>query len=154
MFLGDHVMMEMTSNVVPWPGQGDMLARYLDSLQKIYAMPEMRRAYCSHGTLTDQPYPAARIRKRIAWIRRHYLRRIDEVVQALDAHPGMDGMEIASYIKWNIPFANLGDASMMQQTFIIGETMAYVEYALNRGRITREADGAVNRYFADVVKKG
>jgi glyoxylase-like metal-dependent hydrolase (beta-lactamase superfamily II) len=74
---GDHVLPTITPHISGL-GEGDTLAAYLDSLDKVAALPGIRLALPAHGgPVTDVP-------KRVTEIRAHHGERLDQLVEISD----------------------------------------------------------------------
>jgi glyoxylase-like metal-dependent hydrolase (beta-lactamase superfamily II) len=87
MFLGDHVLFDITPNITMWPGVRDSLRTYLRNLDKFLSfdveipLPAHRTASCP-------------MRQRIAEITEHHRRRLSEAAEIVRARPGLTAYEI------------------------------------------------------------
>ena len=77
MFFGDHVLMNSSPNMAPFPGEADSLGDYLESLEKVAQLP-MEFACMGHG-FVDPRRQAEAMPERIAWLQRHHRQRLDEI---------------------------------------------------------------------------
>ena len=89
--------------------------------------------------------------ERIGTIIEHHGTRIREMLDILDANPGMTPYDLSGRMRWRVHGRSdsWADFPLTQKWFAVGETAAHLEYLLCRGRVRREFDGAVWRYFAD-----
>ncbi|MEG1633902.1 MAG: MBL fold metallo-hydrolase [Oscillospiraceae bacterium] len=141
MFLGDHVLFDITPNITAWQGFSDPLGTYIQNLRKIreydvrLPLPGHRGVPCDMKTRIDQ-------------IIEHHGARLKEILDTLDLHPGITAYELSSRMSWNIR-ADGGweNYPVPQIWFAVGETGAHLEYLLPRGMITRERRDGVDLYF-------
>jgi len=75
MILGDHVLFDITPNITFWPGIEDSLGDYLNSLDKI-AKYDVKYPFSAHRHMGD-------FQGRIAAIKEHHAKRLDECVQII-----------------------------------------------------------------------
>lgn len=140
MFLGDHVLFDITPNITSWLGFPNSLKRYLESLALV------------EGYEVEIPLPAHRgvsasLRERIASIRLHHMARLDEALDIVVNDPGMTAYEIAGYMSWKIRSRNWREFPVAQKWFAVGEAIAHLDYLLEEGRVKRSLTGGVHRYF-------
>ena len=88
MFFGDHVLMNSSPNMAPFPGEADSLGDYLRSLDKVAQLP-MEFACMGHG-FVDPRRQAEAMPERIAWLQRHHRQRLDEIAAQLEERPRHD----------------------------------------------------------------
>jgi glyoxylase-like metal-dependent hydrolase (beta-lactamase superfamily II) len=122
---GDHVLPTITPHIAGLT-EGDALARFLDSLDKVAALPGAALALPAHGD------PVHDVAGRVAAIRAHHEGRLDQLVQISD-RLGWASVEDISHEM----FAPRSWGSMAES-----ETYAHVEHLhqLHRAK-RREADG-------------
>lgn len=146
MFYGDHVLMNSSPNMAPFPGEPDALGDYLESLEKVARLP-VEFACMGHG-FVDPRRQAERIAERVAWLRQHHQQRLDEIIACVREHPGMDGTELAKSITWNIPHERWEDIPIIQRWIIVCETLAHLDHLMRAGRLRRVREDDAYRYFA------
>lgn len=141
MFLGDHVLFDITPNIQRWMKVEDALGDYVQSLLKIrgcdaeYALPGHRGR---RGTLAE----------RVDAIIGHHGARVAETLDAVERHPGSTAYQLASHMSWNIRYSgDWEDFPMQQRVFAVGETRAHLEYLLHRGRAARDEANGVYYYY-------
>ena len=91
---------------------------------------------------------AARIEALLA----HHERRLAETEALLAEHPGMTAYETAGKMRWKIRAASWEEFPPSQKWFAVGECMAHLDYLRLHGRIRREMDGEVWRWFTVTAK--
>lgn len=146
MFFGDHVLLNSSPNIAPFPGRPDALGDYLASLDKV--APYAVRAACMAHGFVDVKAQAEALPARLAWLREHHRHRLDEIGAVLRAHPGMTGTEVAKTIHWNIPYDAWDDIPIIQRWIIVGETAAHLDHLVEAGQARREVCGGLHRYFS------
>lgn len=146
MFYGDHVLMNSSPNMAPFPGEPDALGDYLESLEKVARLP-VEFACMGHG-FVDPRRQAERMAERVAWLRRHHQQRLDEIIACVREHPGIDGTELAKSITWNIPHERWEDIPIIQRWIIVCETLAHLDHLMRAGRLRRVRENDAYRYFA------
>lgn len=140
LFLGDHVLFDITPNITNWDDFNDPLGTYIKSLVRIrdidaeFALPAHRTVSC--------PLP-----NRVDEIIEHHGLRVREVVKVIDSNPGLTPYEISARVSWNIRYdGNWENFPSIQKSFAVGEVQAHLGYLLERGRtICEERDGV--HYF-------
>lgn len=135
MFLGDHVLFDITPNITSWEGVHNSLGDYLKSLDLIEKY-EIAEAYPAHRGKHISVY------ERIAEIKEHHKHRLEETYEVLRAHEGAGAYEVASHVTWSMRGRNWGEFPVQQKWFAVGETVAHLDYLLEEGRIRKtEEDG-------------
>lgn len=142
MFTGDHILFDITPNIVSWVGFPDALGAYLESLTRIEAYP-VRLALPGHRTSG-----ALTVQERVAALQEHHRQRLAEVLAAARCRPGVSAFELAGHIAWNIHADSWEDFPPGQKWFAAGEAMAHLEYLQCRQSLYMEQDAAgVCRYY-------
>ena len=90
--------------------------------------------------------------ERIEALLAHHERRLAETEALLAEHPGMTAYETAGKMRWKIRAASWEEFPPSQKWFAVGECMAHLDYLRLRGRIRREMDGEVWRWFTVTAK--
>jgi glyoxylase-like metal-dependent hydrolase (beta-lactamase superfamily II) len=143
LFLGDHVLFDITPNITAWAGTEDSLGKYLTSLKKLQSLP------------VTLPLPAHRasgadFHHRVGELLEHHDRRCREVVEILTAHPGSTAYETASRMTWQIRCRNWEEFPLAQKWFAVGEAIAHLEHLAAEGIVSaqQQQDGTI-RYTAE-----
>lgn len=145
LFTGDHVLMNSSPNMAPFPEEEDSLGSYLDSLVKIARLP-VEFVCMGHG-FVDPKAQAAGLHERITWLLSHHQQRLAEIVLRIANQAGMTGTELAKAITWNIPHETWEEIPVIQRWIIVGETLAHLDHLVAEGRIRREWVEDAHRYF-------
>ncbi len=138
-FTTDHILFDITPNIQVWPNMRDALAQYFHSLDAVCRLP-VQLALPGHRR------ERTAIAGRIAEIKEHHRRRLEEIEQIVKAHPGSTAFDIAPHMTWSMRGKKWPAFPPTQKWFAMGETLAHIEYLLHHGRLRRRADGGVYRY--------
>lgn len=143
MFLGDHVLFDITPNICAWYGVSDSLGDYLNSLEKIRAF-DISVALPAHRNTSDLT-----VAERIDDLLIHHERRLCLTEEIINAHPGLTAYEIAAKLKWRIRCDSWEDFPPGQKYFALGETIAHVDHLLQREKLIRRTDDkGVHHYYS------
>jgi len=139
MFLGDHVLFDITPNITVWPKVDNSLQNYLDSLKKIEQYP-IKVALPAHRKNEMDVY------QRISDIQIHHARRLENTLEIIGEHPDSTAYEIASYMTWSMRGKDWTEFPLHQKWFAVGETLSHLDLLRLEGKITKVADGEIFRY--------
>ncbi|HXH03848.1 MAG TPA: MBL fold metallo-hydrolase [Candidatus Competibacteraceae bacterium] len=126
---GDQVLPRISTNVSVWPSEpeGDPLGRYLDSLERLYALPAATLVLPSHGR------PFRGLHARLEQLREHHQERLAALEREC-ASPRCAAELL------DVLFGRTLDTH--QLFFAMGEAIAHLHYLQQRGRLQRQADGS------------
>lgn len=142
MFLGDHVLFDITPNIVSWPLVDGCLRKYLSNLDKIGSY-DIRYALPGHRNLSDKT-----VYMRIEEIKRHHERRLAEVQSAVEKQQGINAYQVASCLTWSLRGKTWDTAPKQQKWFAMGEAMAHLEYLTEEGNLKKRG----NRYYQNPLQ--
>ena len=136
LFSSDHVLFDITPNIVSWTGYSDSLGKYLESLQKVrkYNVRLCLPAHRTDGGKTMQ--------RRVDEITAHHARRLNETFENVCRHPGRSAYEVAQDVKWHIRARNWEEFPTGQKWFAVGETLAHLELLQAESLLTYEINDA------------
>ena len=140
MFLGDHVLFDITPNICWWKDFDNSLLTYLNSLKKIRAY-NIKTALPAHRTKSMDVY------ERIDQILAHHDARLNDTLSVIRAKEGMHAYDIAGYMKWSMRGKSWDEFPMHQKWFAVGETIAHLDYLLAEGKIRREEKDGIKYYY-------
>ena len=135
LFLGDHVLFDISPNISIWEGFEDPLGSYMESLRAIGEL-EVRTVLPGHRRAE-----ASRLRERAEEIRAHHRQRLKEIEAQLAAHPRLTGFDLTRQLRW----ASQGDGwdrfPTDQKYFAVCETLAHLDHLVLTGRVLQEENG-------------
>lgn len=138
MFLGDHVLFDISPNICAWPTMQDALGVYLENLRKIrcYEVDTALPAHRHTGSVSMQ--------ERIDQLLAHHERRLTEMEEIIRASDGITAYDIAGKMRWKIRAATWETFPAAQKLFAIGETLAHLDHLVLLGRVKKlDFDGVI-----------
>ena len=139
MFLGDHILFDITPNITFWPEVSDSLRNYLHSLNKIAAYP-MKLALPAHRGCDGNVY------ERIQSIKAHHASRLQEVMDIVCREPDLTAYEIAARMQWKMRGKDWSEFPSHQKWFAVGEAVAHLKYLMGEEMIEKNKSSGVFRY--------
>jgi Zn-dependent hydrolases, including glyoxylases len=139
MFLGDHVLFDITPNITSWSKVDNSLQDYLDSLKKIEQY-SMKLALPAHRNNEMDVY------QRISDIQIHHARRLENTLNVIHAHPDSTAYEIASYMTWSMRGKDWTEFPLHQKWFAVGETLSHLDLLRLEGKIEKKMVDGMYRY--------
>jgi len=140
LFTGDHILFNITPNIVIWPGMEDSLGSYLKSLEKVRKL-DIRLALPAHRTNDMDIY------KRIDQLIDHHEKRFEEVERILKEHQGISAYDVASHMKWSMRGKDWSEFPAHQKWFAVGEARAHLDYLVLRGRVEEIIVNGIYLYY-------
>ena len=138
LFVGDHILGEITPNITYWGDDFDALGVYMDNLRKVRAMP-VQHMYGAHRFNVESHV------KRVDELLAHHERRLEEVCGLL-REGRQTAFDVAAGMHWDFGGGNFLQFPLTQQWFAAGEALAHLEYLRHQGQAVRTSDGALLRY--------
>lgn len=130
LFSGDHILFDITPNIAVWNGVPHSLEDYLNSLDKIRALP-IQAAFSAHRHGESDVY------QRIDALQAHHKERLEEIRCAVEACPGATAYQIAGMITWSARGLGWEQFPPHQKWFAMGETLAHLKYLSDHGLVFR-----------------
>lgn len=140
LFSGDHIIFDITPNIISWHGVEDSLALYMKSLEKIKKL-DIEHTFSSHRKAIGDCYD------RIDELIRHHHERILEVERIVKSSHRITTYRVASKMTWSIRAKDWSEFPVEQRWFATGEASAHLEYLRCRGFIKRELIDGQYFYF-------
>lgn len=128
MFLGDHVLFDITPNITTWPYVRDSLGDYLKSLDKI-GNYDIKVQLPAHRKVEISVY------ERIDQLKKHHAERLEEIVEIIKNSGTQNALQIASQLKWSMRGKDWSEFPIQQKWFAVGETMSHLDYLRENKRI-------------------
>ena len=123
---GDVVLGDITPNIPQWNLEDNLLAQYLDTLDKVRGMdislvlPGHRRLIHDHCGRIDE-------------IKEHHRVRLEEILRILASGPS-NAFALAGHMKWDIA-SDWSAFPVTQKWFATGEAMAHLAYLRHKGQV-------------------
>lgn len=140
LFLGDHVLFDITPNITSWYGVPDSLDDYMKSLHKI-------KSYSVSLALPAHRKNEMELVERIEQILQHHQIRLYNTMSVITKSQGMTAYEIASKMKWSMRGKDWSEFPMSQKWFAMGETLSHLDYLINRKNIYKKQKNGQYRYY-------
>lgn len=134
-FLGDHVLFDISPNICAWNGVPDSLGDYLRSLELMKSL-DIETALPAHRARGE-----VTLRERAQQLIEHHRLRLNEAERLVHENPGVTAYELAGLMTWRIRAKNWTDFPPSQKGFAFGETLAHLDTLL--------ASGAIERLFGE-----
>lgn len=130
MFLGDHVLFDITPNITAWPHIDNSLADYFESLDKIkkYDIKLALPAHRNNGIVYD----------RIEQIKKHHDERLEDTFNIVKNEKDINAYEVASKLKWSLRAKSWNECPVQQKWFAVGEAIAHLDYLSEQKKIVKE----------------
>ena len=141
MFLGDHVLFNISPNISRWHGIKNSLGNYLKSLVKIKEF-EVKTALPAHRSNDMNLY------KRIDQLLEHHQIRLKEVFKFVKEEPGLNSYEVASRMKWSMKGKSWEEAPIFQKWFATSEALAHLEYLVEEKKIYKKPNNGTYEYYS------
>ncbi len=137
-FGGDLILTKITPTVTFWGFEQDILAIYLDTLQKIRTL-DIDVIFTGHRALIKDA------RQRIDELTGHHAKRLAEIriILAAGEHSVSD---TASKMTWDIRAKSWEDFPKAQKWFASGEAMSHLEHLYCTGELNRREENATVYY--------
>ena len=130
---GDHVLSDITPNILLMSDEWDPLKAYLDSLDKVYEL-DIELVLPGHrGAFRN-------CKERIQELKHHHQERLDEIISVL-GKGSQNAFEIASQMSWDIVYDSWDLFPVPQKWFAMGEAIAHLKYLEETGMIRKEMPG-------------
>ncbi|MFZ3131804.1 MAG: MBL fold metallo-hydrolase [Desulfosporosinus sp.] len=140
-FCGDHILDEITPNISFWGFEQDILATYLNSLQKVYEY-EINYLFTGHRKVLREH------QKRILELFDHHEKRLKEVLTILKDSAKPVG-EVAPHMHWDIGNIRWDDFPNSQKWFASGEALSHLEHLFHIGLVDRNDKNGM--YFYGII---
>lgn len=141
LFSGDHILGRITPNITLVKPDGDVLADYLGSLDRILAL-DVRMALPGHRR------PIADCHGRIAELREHHRRRLGEV-EAILAEGGKGVVDVTRRMRWSLSYSDWDQYPPAQKLFSAGEAFAHLHHLVCLGKARMRWEDELAVFYAD-----
>jgi glyoxylase-like metal-dependent hydrolase (beta-lactamase superfamily II) len=127
---GDHILGDITPNILLMSDEWDPLKTYLQSLDKVYEL-DIELVLPGHRGIFRN------CKERIRELKNHHQKRLEEIVSILEKGE-KSAFEIASQMSWDIIYDSWELFPVPQKWFAMGEAIAHLKYLEGTGMIRKE----------------
>ena len=138
LFLGDHVLFDISPNITAWNEMPDALGSYLQSLRNIREYPAALALPAHRGR--------GELAARVDQLLEHHARRLDETLRILRQQPEQTAFQLAGQMTWRIRARSWAEFPLTQKWFAVGETVAHLEHLVQLGALRADTVDGVVRY--------
>jgi len=136
LFSGDHILDRITPNIAFWGFEQDILAVYLQSLEKVRRLP-VELCFPAHRNLLTDPV------RRIDELKTHHVKRLTEILCILSEGP-RTVRQTAAAMHWDLRISDWESFPANQKWFAAGEALSHLEHLRATGRAERtETEGVL-----------
>jgi len=127
---GDHILNDITPNILLMSDEWDPLKAYLESLDKVYGL-DIELVLPGHKGIFRN------WRERIQELKHHHQERLDEIISILGKGK-KSAFQIASQMGWDIIYDSWDLFPVPQKWFATGEAIAHLKYLEEKRMIRKE----------------
>jgi glyoxylase-like metal-dependent hydrolase (beta-lactamase superfamily II) len=127
---GDHLLNDITPNILLMSDEWNPLKIYLESLEKVYEL-DIELVLPGHRGIFRN------CKERIRELKNHHEKRLEEIVSIL-VEGEKSAFEIASQMSWDIVYDSWELFPVPQKWFAMGEAIAHLKRLEEKGLIRKE----------------
>ena len=140
MVLGDHVLFDITPNITIWSSLPNILACYLNSLEKIKTF-DVKLALPAHRDNRGKTFV-----QRVDELVEHHHERLEEVSAIVADDPGLTGYKVATRMSWSIRAKSWQEFPATQKWFAVSEALAHLDYLVANGSLKCREQNGIRHY--------
>lgn len=137
-FGGDHILDKITPNIAFWGFEQDILAVYLQHLDKVRVL-DIDTCFTSHRNILRNP------RERIDALKSHHAKRLQEIEVIISSGPHTV-RQTAAAMHWDLRIDTWELFPPNQKWFAGGEALSHLEHLVATGRAVKTIDSGVLYY--------
>ncbi len=142
---GDHILNDITPNILLWSDEWNPLKEYLASLDKIYEL-DIELVLPGHRDNFRN------CKERIQELKFHHQKRFDEIIPILEKGD-KSAFQVGSLMNWDILCDSWDLFPVSQKWFAIGETISHLKYLEEKKRIKRKMENQKIMFSLDRSNK-
>jgi len=139
-YLGDHVLFDISPNITSWPNIKNSLLDYIKSLNKIKEI-DIKVALPAHRKNEMD------INERIEQLLHHHDVRLQNTMDIISLDQGLNAYEIAGKMQWSMRGKNWSVFPVQQKWFAVGETLAHLDYLIEDNKIYKKLEDGIYKYY-------
>jgi len=136
---GDHILQDITPNILCWSDEENPRKDYLESLDNISGL-EIDMVLPGHRSIIHH------CNERIDELKIHHHHRMNEILSILAGGP-KNAYEVASEMMWDVRDEDWQSLPVTQKWFATGETISHLRHLEAEGAILRESDKEGNTFL-------
>jgi glyoxylase-like metal-dependent hydrolase (beta-lactamase superfamily II) len=129
---GDHILNDITPNILLWSGEWNPLKEYLESLDKVYEL-DIELVLPGHRGIFRN------CKERIQELKHHHYKRLDEIVSILEKGR-RNAFQVASRMSWDNIYDSWDLFPVSQKWFATGEAISHLKYLEEKGILLKEME--------------
>ncbi len=137
-FAGDHILDKISPNIAFWGFEQDILALYLENLDKVRALPVDYCFTAHRNILRDHT-------RRIDELKDHHRQRLAEILGILASGP-KTVRQTAAAMHWDLRISDWEQFPANQKWFAAGEAMAHLEHLVSTGLAIKTMEAGILYY--------
>ncbi len=130
---GDHLLNDITPNILLMSDDWNPLKTYLESLEKVYGL-DIELVLPGHRSIFRN------CKERIRELEDHHQKRLDEIISILGKGE-KSAFQIASEMNWDILYDSWDLFPVPQKWFATGEAIAHLKYLEEKRMINKKMPG-------------
>jgi len=139
LFSGDHILADITPNIVMWDHDDmDSIQVFVDNLKKVRNMP-VNHVFSSHRRIMENH------RERIDEMIFHHENRLNEVLDILGPRV-MTAFEVSERMRWELMDGHFANFPPEQIWFATSEAHAHLEHLCRKGLLSQHLEGSRKVY--------
>jgi len=127
---GDHILRDITPNILLMSDEWDPLKAYLESLDKVYQL-DIELVLPGHREVFRNA------KERIRDLKDHHRKRLEEIIAILKKGE-MNAFQVASRMTWDIVYDSWDLFPVSQKWFATGEAISHLKYLEENGVVRKE----------------
>ncbi len=135
---GDHILNEITPNILSWIDGYNPLKLYFRSLDRVREL-DVNMVLPGHRSIFSN------LKQRCDELQQHHMERLEEILDILE-RGAQTGFDIASKMSWDIPASGWDDFPLVQKWFATGEALAHIFCLEEEGKVCRHLNRDVYQF--------
>ena len=136
---GDHILGDISPNITHYLGDGDPLADFLGSLNKVDKLI-VEKVLPGHRRIFTDCYG------RIHELLEHHQRRAEEVLHILSDAPAT-AYQVAARMTWDMVYRDWTEVAPAQKYFATGEALSHIHFLEHQGLVRRREEPEIVWYY-------
>jgi glyoxylase-like metal-dependent hydrolase (beta-lactamase superfamily II) len=127
---GDHILSDITPNILLMSDEWNPLKAYLESLDKVSKL-DIELVLPGHRSIIKN------CKERIQELKHHHQKRLEEILSILEKG-SQNAFQVASQMSWDIVYDSWDLFPVPQKWFATGEAISHLKYLEGKGVLRKE----------------